>query len=122
MEIVIKKKSLSFFLATVNNFSKERQIKAPHLEAIRGFGLTQIGVSESFFLRHLSQQRGAIVVGTGAHGTAVFMAINALAGSSVCPGRIPPAVSACLPSNLEKCECDCCSERTSVGRTKWVHL
>lgn len=54
MEIVIKKKSLSFFLGAVNNFSKERQIKAPHLEAIRGFGLTQIGVNESFFLRHLS--------------------------------------------------------------------
>lgn len=43
MEIVIKKKSF-FFLTTVNNFSKERQIKALHLEAIRRFGLTQIGV------------------------------------------------------------------------------
>lgn len=89
MEIV-KKKSLFFFLATVN---KERQIKVPHLEAIRRFGLTQIGVSESFFLRHLSQQREAIVVGTGAHGTAALMAAcasNALAGSSFCSRRIPP--------------------------------
>lgn len=45
-----------FFLATVNNFSKGKQIKAPHLQAIKGFGLTQIGVSDSFFLRHLSTE------------------------------------------------------------------